>query len=69
MLDSNGMARKNDNNTDIALIYQSIEYIEERLHNFVTKDEFALVRGIVFGLVSLILVTVVGAMLSQIIKR
>jgi hypothetical protein len=67
---------KSDTNTEIALINQNLEYketritsIEKRLIDFVTKDDFALVRGIVFGLVGMIIVAVFGALISKVVQK
>jgi hypothetical protein len=67
---------KSDTNTEIALINQDLGYkekriatIEQRLIDFVTKDDFALVRGIVFGLVGMIVIAVIGALISRVVIK
>jgi ABC-type phosphate transport system permease subunit len=50
-------------------IYQAIEdFRKEVREQYVTKDEFMPVKNIAFGLVSLITFTVIGAILTMVIK-
>lgn len=39
----------------------------ELTNKYVTKDEFCLVRNIVFGMVTIILVSVVGALIANVV--
>ncbi len=56
--------------TDISYIKQQINEIKQKLEGeYVTHDEFEPIKKVVYGLVSLILVAVVGALLGLIIFR
>jgi 5-bromo-4-chloroindolyl phosphate hydrolysis protein len=65
--------------TDIALIKQDIKYIKESLMEittqfeemkkcYVTIEAFTPVKMIAYGLVSTVLITIVGAILTTVIK-
>lgn len=65
--------------TDIALIKQDIKYIKESLADitdkfksmeecYVTMKEFTPVKMICYGLVSSVLITILGAILTTVIK-
>lgn len=62
--------------TKLAVLINDMTYLKEKLSsvdnkvssNYVSKEEFAPVRNIVFGLVGLILVAVVGALISLILR-
>jgi len=55
---------------DIEQIKKDTTEIKIRLEsNYVTKDQFAPVQKIVYGMVGLILVTVVGALLTLVIIK
>lgn len=59
----------------LAVIQNDLTYIKEKLNavdtkvsqNYVSKDEFEPIRKIVYGLVSLILIAVVGALVALVI--
>jgi hypothetical protein len=63
-------------NVKLAIIQNDLGYIKEKLNvldqkvstNYLTKEEFEPVQKIVYGLVSLILVAVVGALLTLIMN-
>jgi hypothetical protein len=60
-----------------ALITQTLEYIKQDIKEikaklddkYVTKEEFLTVRGIVYGMVSLVLVSFVGALITLVFTR
>lgn len=62
--------------TKLAVMANNIEYIkadiieikEQLKKDYVTREEFSPIKKIVYGLVSLILVAVVGAMVALILK-
>lgn len=62
--------------TQLAVLQTDITYIKEKLNgidnkvssHYVSKEEFEPVRRIVYGLVSLILIAVVGAVIGLIIR-
>jgi hypothetical protein len=55
---------------DITYIKEKVVIIEKNLENkYVTQDQFAPVKNIVYGLVTLILIAVVGALLTLIIRK
>jgi hypothetical protein len=50
-------------------IYDSIEDLRHEIQaNYVTKDEFAPVRSIAYGLMAIIATTVFAAVLAQVIR-
>lgn len=59
-----------------AVMQNDLSYIKEKLNavdakvssNYVSKEEFEPIKKIVYGLVSLILVAVVGGVLALVIK-
>lgn len=63
--------------TSVAVILTKVQYIESEVgkindkleKEYVTKDQFEPVKNIVYGLVSLILVAVVGALVALVIKK
>lgn len=56
--------------SDILYIKEKVDNIETKLQsNYITKEEFAPVKQLVYGMVSLILVAVVGALVTLVIKR
>lgn len=67
---------KETQETKIALIAKDIGYMKEKLDtvdsklnsHYVTKEEFEPIKKIVYGLVSLILIAVVGAVVSLVIQ-
>lgn len=69
--------RKQSDETDMALMARDITYIKKSIddltakvdHNYVTKDQFEPVRKIVYGLVGLILVSVVGALMTLVVTK
>jgi tetrahydromethanopterin S-methyltransferase subunit G len=69
------MANSSDN-TKIALIQQDISYMKDKLDNvdqkisthYVSREEFEPIKKIVYGMVGLILVAVVGALISLVVK-
>jgi len=62
--------------TSIAIILTKVNYIESEIKaikeklekEYVTQDEFEPIRKVVYGLVSLILLSVVGAIIALILK-
>jgi hypothetical protein len=55
---------------DVEFIKSEVVEIKSKLEgNYVTKDEFDPIRKIVYGMVSLILVGVVGALLGLVIIK
>ena len=71
------MARKKNNDIAIAEMAKDIEYIKKAIEaiddklneNFVTKVEFDPVRRLVYGVVSLILISVILAILALVILQ
>lgn len=68
----------NEDNKDqvkLAVIQNDLTYIKEKLNavdnkvssHYVSKDEFEPIKKIVYGLVSLILVAVVGALVALVV--
>lgn len=68
----------NDNNRDqvkLAVIQNDLTYIKEKMNaidtkvsnNYVSKEEFEPIKKIVYGVVSLILVAVVGALVALVV--
>ena len=63
--------------TDIAVILNKVGYIENEVKeitqklqsNYVTQDQFEPVKKIVYGLVTIILVAVVGALIGLVIIK
>lgn len=61
--------------TKLAVIQNDLTYIKEKLNvvdnkmnsNYVSKEEFEPIKKIVYGLVSLILIAVVGALVTLVI--
>ena len=61
--------------TKLALLQNDITYIKEKLNavdskvssHYVSKEEFDPIKKIVYGMVSLILIAVVGALLALVI--
>jgi len=61
--------------TKLAVIQTDLTYIKEKLNavdnkvssNYVSKDEFEPIKKIVYGLVSLILIAVVGALVALVV--
>ncbi len=64
------------NDTNLRIIANDIGYIKDDIKeikysissNYVTKDQFEPIKKIVYGLVSLILVAVVGALVSLVVQ-
>ncbi len=56
-------------NQKVDVIVRDVEEIKHRLDgNYVTVDQFTPVRNVVYGLIAIILTTVIGALLTFIIK-
>lgn len=61
--------------TKLAVMQNDLTYIKEKLNavdtkvsnNYVSKEEFEPIRKIVYGVVSLILVAVVGALVALVV--
>jgi len=54
---------------DLAYIKEKVSAVDSKLNNnYVSKEEFEPIKKIVYGMVGLILVAVVGALVSLIIK-
>lgn len=71
------MARtKYDGQLDTALLRKDLEYIKNEVSNlrsdihdgYITKTEFEPVQRLVYGMVSIILVAVVGALIALVIQ-
>lgn len=69
---------ENNNDNDrvqLAVISNDLTYIKEKMNaidtkvsnNYVTKEEFEPIKKIVYGVVSLILVAVVGALVALVV--
>lgn len=63
--------------TKIAVVEQDVKYLKEKLTeldkkvstHYVTDEEFQPIKQIVYGLVSLILIAVVGALLALVVQN
>jgi hypothetical protein len=70
------MATKDTSDTKIALIQQDISYMKDKLDgvdakistHYVSREEFEPIKKIVYGMVGLVLVAVVGALVSLVVK-
>lgn len=70
------MPSNSSDTTKIALIQQDISYMKDKLDNvdqkisthYVSREEFEPIKKIVYGMVGLILVAVVGALVSLVVK-
>lgn len=68
--------RKPLDETQLALMQQDISYMKEKLDgvdqkistHYVSREEFEPIKKIVYGMVTLILVAVVGALVSLVVK-
>jgi archaellum component FlaC len=58
---------------DISFIRDTVERLEESIDDikkaYVTKEEFSPVKSVAYGMVSIVLVTVMGALLSLIVLK
>ena len=71
------MTKLQTNETQLAVIVEKVNNIEHKVTNienklerdYVTQDQFQPVRNIVYGLVGLILLSVVGALLTLILSK
>jgi plastocyanin domain-containing protein len=71
------MTKKDNIDTKIAVIANDVIYIKEEVRNikhtlegeYVTQDQFDPVKKIVYGLVTLILTAVVGALIGLVVLR
>lgn len=55
---------------DIGYIKEKLSHIEDSVNaHYVTKDEFEPIKRIVYGLVSLILIAVVGALINLVVQK
>lgn len=69
-------AAKESNETQLAVIKNDIQYIKSSLNSidnkvsthYVSREEFEPIKRIVYGLVSLILIAVVGALISTVVR-
>lgn len=70
------MPTRDTSETKIALIQQDISYMKDKLDNvdkkisihYVSREEFEPIKKIVYGMVGLVLVAVVGALISLVVK-
>jgi tetrahydromethanopterin S-methyltransferase subunit G len=70
------MPTRETSETKIALIQQDISYMKDKLDNvdqkisthYVSREEFEPIKKIVYGMVGLVLVAVVGALISLVVK-
>jgi formate-dependent nitrite reductase cytochrome c552 subunit len=68
---------KQTDHTALAVIQNDVAYIKQEVHDvkilvqeqYVTKAEFEPIRKIVYGMVSMILVAVVGALISFVVLK
>lgn len=66
----------NEDRTTLAVIQNDISYIKKQLdtidtkvgNTYVTKDQFEPVRNLVYGVVTVILVSVIGAVVALVVK-
>jgi hypothetical protein len=73
----NEIKRGDDDRADLATIKTKLDYITKELdkiddkltENYVTQDQFSPVRNIVFGMVAIILVGIIGALLTLVIRK
>ena len=69
------MADNNSDEVKLAVIQNDLTYIKEKMNaidtkvsnNYVSKEEFEPIKKIVYGVVSLILIAVVGALIALVI--
>lgn len=69
------MANDDKNEIQLAVIQNDLTYIKEKMNaidtkvsqGYVSKEEFEPVKKIVYGLVSLVLIAVVGALVALVI--
>ena len=69
------MTENNKDEVKLAVIQNDLTYIKEKMNaidtkvsnNYVSKEEFEPIKKIVYGVVSLILVAVVGALVALVI--
>lgn len=58
-----------DQKVSLKDIYDSVQELRHEIQeNYVTKDEFTPVKSLVYGLVTLILLTVATAIVAQVVK-
>ncbi len=56
--------------SDVSYVRKAVDDLTTKIdHNYVTKEEFTLVKNLVYGFVGLVLVAVVGAILSYVVRR
>lgn len=54
---------------DMAYVREAVDKIDEKVSNgYVTKEEFAPIKQLVYGVVSLVTIAVIGALLELIIR-
>jgi chaperonin cofactor prefoldin len=71
------MAHDMADDVKLAVIQNDMQYLKEKLDkvdtklssSYITKEEFEPIKRIVYGMVGLILVAVVGALVSLVLKR
>lgn len=71
------MAKIQSDETQLALLQQDVAYIKTAVEkidtkvssHYVSRDEFEPIKKIVYGLVGLILVAVVGALVSLVVRQ
>ena len=70
------MQDDDSNKVKLAVITNDLSYIKEKLNavdekvskNYITKTEFEPIKQIVYGVVSLILIAVVGALVALVVN-
>lgn len=75
MADNNSNSSNDNDRVQLAVISNDLTYIKEKMNaidtkvsnNYVTKEEFEPIKKIVYGVVSLILVAVVGALVALVV--
>lgn len=51
-----------------AILKTTVENLQEKIKTFITKDEFAPVKSIAYGLVGLLAIAVVGAIMRFLLQ-
>lgn len=55
---------------DLGYVRKAVDVLNEKIdHNYVTKAEFEPIRKLVYGLVGLILIAVVGAVMTLVLRK
>ncbi len=65
--DGNGRRKADDVAVKIGIIQTDVSHIKDGMDNLVTKDQFNPVRNVVYGMVVLILVSVMGGLMALVV--